>query len=280
METLKFWQIQLVKTRNKMKKLILIFLCIFSLTAANAFAVEVAWMYVQQRHYGDGRNINRLSFGLIDDLGNYLADDDRVTGVTLYDPSGKSVELSPHKFGATEELVGFFDPKNSQWSYNPDWRLDSWFSSDILEPLISGMYRLKVSTLDGKATERIYKFNRRISLPMVDSRTVQLRGDQHGNLIWTWDIPLDLGYLSFGSRTSAKAAIDIYRNDQNVAYFSVTIPSQMGFVFIPYDIVQKLNQKGDRFEFEIKLETRDKNNRTYSKPFIIKGVLPAEKDDR
>jgi hypothetical protein len=53
----------------------------------------------------------------------------------------------------------------------------------------------------------------------------------------------------------------------------------MGFVFIPHDIVQKLNQKGDRFEFEIKLETRDKNNRTYSKPFIVKGMLPAEKDD-
>jgi hypothetical protein len=115
---------------------------------------------------------------------------------------------------------------------------------------------------------------------MVDSRTVQPRWDQPGNLIWTWDIPLDLGYLSFGSRTSAKAAIDIYRNDQNVAYFSVTIPSQMGFVFIPHDIVQKLNQKGDRFEFEVKLETRDKNNRTYSKPFVVKGMLAAEKDDR
>jgi hypothetical protein len=279
MEILEFWQIQIVKTRNKMKKRFLIVLCIFSLIATDAFAIEVAWIYVQKRHYGDGRNINRLSFGLIDDLRNYLTDDDRISQVTLYGPSGKSLELSPNKFGATEELVGVFDPKNSQWRYNPDWRFDSWFSSDILEPLISGIYRLKVSTTDGKSTERTYKFNRRIDLPVVDSRAFQLRLDQHGNLIWTWDIPLDLGNLSFNSRTSAKAAIDIYRKDQNVAYFSVTIPSQMGFVFIPHDIVQKLNQKGDRFEFEIKLETRDKNNRTYSKPFIVKGVLPAEKDD-
>ena len=88
-----------------MKKRILIVLCIFLLTAANAFAVEVAWMYVQQRYYGDGRNLNRLSFGLVDDLGNYLADDDRVTKVTLYAPSGKSVELSPHKFGSIEEIT-------------------------------------------------------------------------------------------------------------------------------------------------------------------------------
>jgi hypothetical protein len=263
-----------------MKKLILIVLCIFSLTAANAFAVEVAWMHVQQRHYGDGRNINRLSFGLIDDQGNYLVDDSRVTKVMLYDPSGKSVDLSPHKFGSLEEIAGFFDPKNSRWRYSPDWRFDSWFGSDILEPLISGIYRLKVATVDGKVTERTYKFNRRIGLPMVDSRTNQLRWDRHGNLIWTWDIPLDLGYLSLDTRTSAKAAIDIYRSDQNVAYLSVTIPSQMGFVFIPHEIVQKLNQKGDRFEFKIKLETRDKNNRTYAKPLIVEGMLRSTQDDK
>lgn len=261
-----------------MKKRILIVLCIFLLIATDAFAVEVAWMYVQKRHYGDGRNINRLSFGLIDDMGNYLSDDDRIAQVTLYGPSGKSVELSAHKFGATEELVGFFDAKNSQWHYNTDWRFDSWFSSDILEPLISGIYRLEVSTTDGKSTERTYKFNGSIDLPVVDSRAFQRRLDQYGNLIWTWDIPLDLGNLSLNSRTSVKAAVDIYRKDQNVAYFSVTVPSPMGFVVIPRDIVQKLNQKGDRFEFEIKLETRDKNNRTYSNPFIVKQMLPVKND--
>ena len=52
----------------------------------------------------------------------------------------------------------------------------------------------------------------------------------------------------------------------------------MGFVFIPYEIVQKLNDKGDRFEFKVKLETRDKNNRAYSKPFIVKKMLSAGKD--
>lgn len=57
-----------------MKKLLLIVLCMFFLASANALAVEVAWMHVQKRHYSDGRNINRLSFGLIDDLGNYIVD--------------------------------------------------------------------------------------------------------------------------------------------------------------------------------------------------------------
>jgi hypothetical protein len=262
-----------------MKKLIMIVFCIISLTATNAFAVDVAWMYVQQRHYGDGRNINRLSFGLTNDLGNYLSDDGDVAKIALYGPSGKAVELSSHKFGSVEEITGFFDYRNSQWRYSPDWRFDSWFSIDILEALKPGKYRLEVSTADGKTTERTYKFNKSIVLPIIDPHTVQIRWDQQDNLIWTWDIPLDLGHLSLNSRTQAKAAIDIYRKNKNVAYLSVLIPSQMGFAFIPHHIVQKLNQKGDRFEFEVRLETRDKNNRTHPKPFIFKGMLQSIQDN-
>jgi hypothetical protein len=47
----------------------------------------------------------------------------------------------------------------------------------------------------------------------------------------------------------------------------------MGYVFIPNDVVQLINEKGDRFELKISLETRDKNNRAYSKPYILKEEL-------
>jgi hypothetical protein len=46
----------------------------------------------------------------------------------------------------------------------------------------------------------------------------------------------------------------------------------MGYVFIPQDVVQLMNQKGNQFEMKISLETRDKNNRTYSKPRIVKRL--------
>jgi hypothetical protein len=47
----------------------------------------------------------------------------------------------------------------------------------------------------------------------------------------------------------------------------------MGYVFIPGDVAQLINEKGDRFELKISLETRDKNNRAYSKPYIFKEEL-------
>jgi hypothetical protein len=39
-----------------------------------------------------------------------------------------------------------------------------------------------------------------------------------------------------------------------------------------------MNQKGNRFELKISLETRDKNNRTYSKPLVVDGKLQSAAD--
>jgi hypothetical protein len=49
----------------------------------------------------------------------------------------------------------------------------------------------------------------------------------------------------------------------------------MGYAFIPNEVIQKIDQKGDRFEFKISLETKDKNNRTYSKPYVL-DILPTK----
>jgi hypothetical protein len=39
--------------------------------------------------------------------------------------------------------------------------------------------------------------------------------------------------------------------------------------------VQTINQKGNRFELKVQIETKDKNNRTYSKPLMINKMLPV-----
>ena len=55
-----------------MKKLLFFAFCIFFFIVTNASAVEIAWIQVQHREYGNGRSLNRLGFGLVDDRGNYL----------------------------------------------------------------------------------------------------------------------------------------------------------------------------------------------------------------
>jgi len=253
----------------KMNKIIFIVLCIFFYIAGNALAVEISWMHVQHREYGSGKSFNRLGFGLIDDNGYYITNNKNIIEIKLYNADKKELKLSTVKFNSVEEVSGSYDYKNSQWYYNTDWQFESWFSAGILDSLTPGIYRLEITTADGKSVKRTFVFNRRVALPIVDSKSFKIDMDQAGNLIWRWSIPVELGQLSLNQKMRARAAIDISINKSPVGYFSVILPVHMGYVFIPQNVVQSMNQKGNQFEMKISLETKDKNSRTYSNPLIV-----------
>lgn len=255
------------------KALIFLFLMVFS-GAGGALAVDIVWMQVQHREYGEGRSFNRLGFGLTDDRGIYLKDGKSIREVKLFDPAKKELTLSTVEFASDVEIFGTYDAKNSQWRYTRTWQPESWFSATITAPLPPGVYVLRVTTVDGKSAERTFAFNRLVALPVIDADTFGFNTDIQGNLIWQWKIPLALGTLSEDHKMRARAAVDIFNNGDAVAYFSAIVPAHMGFVFIPRPVVEALNRKGDRFEFKVTLETRDKNNRTYSRPQVVKGKLP------
>ena len=263
-----------------MKKIIFIVLCIFFYIAGNALAVEISWMHVQHREYGSGKSFNRLGFGLIDDHGDYITNNKNIIEIKLYNADKKELKLSTVKFDSIEEVSGSYDYKNSQWYYNKDWQFESWFSAGILDSLNADIYRLKITTADGKSVERTFIFNNRVSLPIVDSKSFKIDMDQAGNLIWSWSIPFELGQLSLTHKMRARAAIDISKNKKPVGYFSIILPAHMGYVFIPQDVVQSMDQKGNQFEMKILLETKDKNNRTYSNSLIVNEMRHIISDTR
>ena len=252
-----------------MKKVFFLILFLLFYTIENAFAVEIGWMHVQHREYGNGKSFNRLGFALIDDRGDYIADNKNIADIKLYNADKKNLKLSKVKFDFVEEISGSYDLKNSQWYYSKDWQFESWFSSEVLNSLNPGIYRLKITTTDGTSVERTFIFNNHVALPIVDSKSFKIDTDLAGNLIWRWSIPVELGQLSLNHKMRARAAIDIYKDKKNAGYFSIILPVHMGYVFIPQDLVQSMNQKGNQFEMKISLETKDKNNRTYSNPLII-----------
>ena len=263
-----------------MKKLLLFLFCILFFTVTNALAVEIAWMHVQHRQYASGKSFDRLGFGLIDDHGYYITDNKNIIEIKLYNADKKELKLSTVEFESVEEVSGSYDYKNSQWYYSKDWQFESWFSAGILDSLGTGIYRLKITTDDGKSVERTFAFNNHVALPFIDSNSFQVDMDPSGNLIWSWNIPVELGQLSLNHKLRARAAIDIYKDKKNVGYFSIILPVHMGYVFIPEDVVQSMNQKGNQFEMKILLETRDKNNRTYSNPLIVNEMRHSISDIR
>ncbi len=263
-----------------MKKITFLVLCIILYVPGNALAVEISWMHVQHREYGSGKSLNRLGFGLIDDHGYYIANDKDIIEIKLYNSDKKELKLARVKFDSVEEVSGAYDFKSSQWFYNKDWQFESWFSARITDSLSPGIYRLEINTADGKSAQRTFIFHNRISLPIVDSKSFNIDMDQDGNLVWSWRIPVELGQLSIDHKMRARAAIDISKNEKPVGYFSIILPVHMGYVFIPRDVIQSMGQKGNQFEMKISLETRDKNNRTYSNPLIVNELRPIVSDLR
>jgi hypothetical protein len=262
---------------KRLMKTIVVF-TVFILFVSNAFAADVSWMYVQNRRYENGRNINRLAFGLVDKNGHILTDGNSIADVKLYAPNGAPVTLSKYRFDADEEIFGLYNAVKSQWFYSDTWQFDSWFRADFSETLVPGTYRLKVTTVDGEITEGTCRFKSIVDLPIISSRSFKFYSDSLGNIIWKWDIPDNLGHMVFNHHTEARASIDIYRNEINVAYFFVKIPSHLGYVFIPRNLVQKINAKGDQYGLRIQLETGDKNSRTYSNTLVITDMLATIPD--
>ncbi len=257
-----------------MKKIIVV--AVF-LLIGDVFAADVSWMYVQNRRYENGRNINRLAFGLIDEKGHILTDGGSVANIKLYAPGGKQVKLKKYRFDSDEEIFGLYDAIQSQWHYSSDWQFDSWFRANFSEPLVPGTYRLKVTTIDGKTAQGSCNVSSIAELPIISAQSFKFYPDAFGNVIWKWDLPDNLGYLVFNHPTEARAAIDVYKNKKSVAYFFVKIPTHMSYVFIPKRVVRKITARGDQFGLKVQLETGDKNSRTYSNTVSIEdmtAILP------
>jgi hypothetical protein len=251
------------------KKFLIILFCVF---AGRAHATDVSWMYVQHRVYENGRTYNRLAFGLTDDNGKDLTGTANIASVELLDPRGRFVKLSECKFSKDEEIYGVYDPMRSQWHFNGEWQLDSWFSADFSEPLTPGVYRLVVNTVDGNAAVYEFHFKAVAVLPVISSHSFKLRTDPYGNIVWKWDVPDILGHMVFDLQTVVKASIDIYKDQEQAAYFFIKLPSHMSYLFIPRNIVQKMRNRGDRFGLRIQLETRDNSMRTYSNTVIVNDL--------
>jgi hypothetical protein len=128
--------------------------------------------------------------------------------------------------------------------------------------------------------ESSFHFKKQVELPIISSSSFKIHKDIFGNVIWEWDIPSDLGRTIFDLSTKARASIDIIKDKKKVAYFFVKIPSHLGYVFIPRRIAEKIASKGDQFNFQIQLETKDKNNRTYSATLLTRQTLTLMTDKK
>jgi hypothetical protein len=248
----------------RMKTLVGIIIILAVFCCPTAMAYQLANVYVQLRAHEDGHQWNKLNFEILDDAGDFIPGTDVVTSVHLYDPVGTAVNLS--QLGLDPDLdflYGSYDAYNSRWTYD-DWSMVKDYSAEILDSLITGTYRLVVTTDDAQSHESFYTFNGTVTFPKISASSFQIQPDAVGNLIWCWDIPKELFTLSPSQSTRISPYISIYQGEEYKGLLWATIPSHLGCLFIPQDRLQEIISRGNEFKFGVQIRTNDNNNRYVS----------------
>ena len=245
----------------------------FFFLGSGSYAYQLAPGSAQVRYYKyeDGNTKNKLRFVVLDDQGDLINDGAIVTDVELYDPNQKLVDLETVTFTPPYEfLPGRFEFDTNQFLYFPS-EPDSAFGANILDPLIVGTYKLVVTTVEGKLPAEEITYNQKIELPFVSYRSFQIHPDPSGNIYWTWAISEEL--LDMADSTSVAAMFWAYNNDEPEFLLWVRLPTYMGFVFIPNDVVQQIPSGASTYYYQIWVYGPNGRNRAMSEKLIVNDPL-------
>ncbi len=237
----------------------------------DAVGPRISYVYVQHRLYEDGREFNRLYAEIRDENGEYPIED-TLSGMTLFAPDGTELTLSEIKFGTYNSINGRYDESTGQYNYDgTNFSFGSGHTAVIEAPLEQGIYHLAVTDNQANTFERYHRFMGQVELPIVSSGTFRPSVDSNGNFTLTWDAPQN---LDLTLDVSSRFIINVYDNDIYTGELYVSMPVDLGYIFIPANIVQALEAAGDRFDIRVQIRTNDNNNRTYSNALKLSSLSP------
>lgn len=246
-----------------------------AIQANTSTAYKLDWVAVQYRMSESGNQINRLAIE-IKDGDNFVANESEVTSYTLTDPNGSLVTLDNKRF---DPLFDFYpaeyQPQYQKWWYGTQTQLSE-FYADILDPIVKGLYTLRVVMENGQVLVGTRDVQYLLDLPTISSRSYQIHADLAGNVYWTWDIPVKLLELAENHpeyNLQFRAGVAVLNNGQLTALFWPNIPIQMGSSFIPAATYQELLSKGDEIRFSLQVRTGNNNSRGYSNSITVEDRL-------
>jgi hypothetical protein len=225
----------------------------------------ISWGYVGHQVYEDGGELNRLSFELIDENTDLPPPVNIVDAVTLTDPNSGTVPLSNLAYWTDSYLFGSYNGDTGQWNYPEEFTFWPGHGAEIDAPLIVGTYHLAITDIYGDTHHTDLEFSGSVNLPIISSSSFQIRLDPHNNLIWEWDVN-DCYYLDPSLETQVRAYIQILdQNGDDSSYYAwMRLPTHLGRLFVPSDVLRKIYLAGKSWRFRIQLRTTDNNSRAYS----------------
>jgi len=262
-----------MRSKTRCYGIVCMVFCVVFCIVSSAWA-GIDWMYVQHRQYEDGRAFMRLGFGIVDDdTGSYITSPSAVENVVLKDPDGNTVQLDrtiSRAFWDEEYMSGFGTDWDQEMNIQrfdgePVWKYDSGFTFNLPDDIAPGVYTLEVTAFGGKTYTQSYNWSGKVeNLPIISYGTFQVRSDDAGNLLWTWEQPPGMADYANNHPLELRVIVDIYEDDAFVANVSLWRGWDSNAYFFPKEIVDMINAKGDAFELMIQARSADRRENTYN----------------
>jgi hypothetical protein len=218
---------------------------------------------VQNRVYENGDHLTRLYFECKD--GNNLYPEVDVLGsIGLMGPNGLIENVTP-TFSSYQEVDGSYNAGNGMWSYPAPAYTYSGYSANLQGALIPGPYNLMFTDKDGEVSALPCQVVNIVDLPIIQSGSYRHHFDKDGNFICQWQVPDNIPQIY---PTSARVWISQYdKQNKLIAELFVTIPTHVGFLFVPKVIVDQVRStavEGATFKLGTRINTLDGLNRAIS----------------
>ena len=206
---------------------------------------------------------------------NKMPDSNSLEEIRLYGPDGQlipEVNASVAELETERYLWGWYDDGIQDFRFTEKIGFFSWYDFKFNQnrSLQPGTYRLELK--DAHADYK-YEDEYRVSgltekLPIVDNSTIDVNLES-GNFTAEWQNPPLYPGLDPNEDFRVTTMISAYKNGNYVASIYVTPPWHLKHVQIPAEKLKWLKGMGDRFEFCVRLRTRNSIHTTYSGPVSV-----------
>lgn len=235
------------------------------------YRIEDSFLAHQINEQGGNRNL--LAFNVRDTSGDYVTGN-MLTVNQLLAPSGSPVPIEPVQFsGAYQELEGEYDAEDGQWHYESAFSPNSMFTTTFDGALAVGTYRLLVTTDNGLLYSVPFQATPQVELPVLSSTTFSSYKDSGGNLFINYQPPYDEAFLAAGLNTQVVAFVDVYNGAALRARMPIALPTHLGHIAIPAQVVQQYEAQGTDRRVTLILRQQEGSTASFS---TAAPLIPAD----
>ncbi len=225
---------------------------------------QLQWVNLRHQTYENGNELSRLYMTLMDEARNQITENLSPL-VELFDPLGRPVALTPTPPTAWSDysfIFGRYEANTGKWIYDPAFSSDPSYSFNFNDTLFAGDYRL-VLTISGYPPAEFFIYYRgQVDLPVFSAASFKAKIDTSGNLVWRWDVP---DVFNSDISTSNRASIGtLFQGMPTRKLLYVTVPTQMGFAFVPKNVLDIFMDEGETLTLGLNLRENNNVSRSYS----------------